>query len=183
MALTATMHRFEIELADCDRNVHDQLELRVARHPSETLRYLLVRVLARCLEHSVTPGEYLEFSPGGVSSPEHPALALTDATGAMLRWIDVGEPAPDRVHKATAAAPEVAVYAHRRSDILLANLRAAELRRAERVRLHAFDEALLDRLEALAGRRDTWGLTVADRTLYLQAGGETLTGAVSRETL
>lgn len=183
MAQTATMHRFEIQLADCDRDVHDNLELRVARHPSETLRYLLVRVLARCLEHSVTPGEQLDFSPGGVSSPEYPALALSDPTGAMLRWIDVGEPAPDRVHKATASAPEVAIYAHRRPAILLDALRAADLRRAERVRVHAFDDTFLDALHEVTGRRDTWALTVADRTLYLEVGGTTLTGAVSHATL
>ncbi|MGH9750400.1 MAG: YaeQ family protein, partial [Candidatus Polarisedimenticolia bacterium] len=41
MALTATMHAFDIELADADRGVYETLELRVARHPSESVEYLL----------------------------------------------------------------------------------------------------------------------------------------------
>ena len=44
MALTATMRRFEIELADSDRGVYEALDLRVAQHPSESERYLVARV-------------------------------------------------------------------------------------------------------------------------------------------
>ena len=40
MALTATMHHFQITLSDVDRGVYEALDLRVARHPSETMRYL-----------------------------------------------------------------------------------------------------------------------------------------------
>ena len=36
MALGATIYLFNIELADSDREVYTALELRVARHPSET---------------------------------------------------------------------------------------------------------------------------------------------------
>jgi uncharacterized protein YaeQ len=36
MALTATIHNFDIELADSDRGVYESLALRVARHPSES---------------------------------------------------------------------------------------------------------------------------------------------------
>ena len=46
MALSATIYVFAIELADSDRRVYPSLELRVARHPSETAEYLFTRVLA-----------------------------------------------------------------------------------------------------------------------------------------
>ena len=35
MALTATIHNFDVELADVDRGVYETLAVRVARHPSE----------------------------------------------------------------------------------------------------------------------------------------------------
>ena len=40
------IHRFEIALADVDRGVYQDLDLRVARHPSEDISYLVTRVLA-----------------------------------------------------------------------------------------------------------------------------------------
>ncbi len=51
MAETATVYQFTIDLADMDRGVYETLALRVARHPSETVEYMLVRVLAYCLEY------------------------------------------------------------------------------------------------------------------------------------
>ena len=71
MAQTATIHSLTIDLADLDRGVYKTLELRVARHPSETAEYMLTRVLAYCLEYqegmcslSVTGGE-IYLSIGG----------------------------------------------------------------------------------------------------------------------
>jgi cyclopropane fatty-acyl-phospholipid synthase-like methyltransferase len=45
MALSATIHHFQVTLSDVDRNVYETLDLRVARHPSESARYLTTRML------------------------------------------------------------------------------------------------------------------------------------------
>src|ERR1700756_1122760 len=50
MALTATIHNFTVQLADVDRGVYQDFELRLARHPSETTEFMLARLLAYCLE-------------------------------------------------------------------------------------------------------------------------------------
>ena len=50
MALGATMHTFDVQLADVDRGCYENLTLRVARHPSETDAYMVTRLLAYCLE-------------------------------------------------------------------------------------------------------------------------------------
>ena len=52
MALTATIYNFDIELADSDRHVYESLNLRVARHPSESEEYLVTRLLAYLLEYA-----------------------------------------------------------------------------------------------------------------------------------
>src|SRR6476469_1711066 len=106
MALPVTMRRFEIALADADREIYEQLDLRVAQHPSESERYLVARVLARVLEH----GEGLEFSKGGVSDDTEPALVQRDLRGDLRAWIEVGAPDPERLHKATKKSPRVVVY-------------------------------------------------------------------------
>ena len=69
MAETATIYQFSIDLSDMDRGVYDTLELRVARHPSETAEYMVVRVLAYCLEYQ----EGIMMTEG-VSSGDEPAL-------------------------------------------------------------------------------------------------------------
>src|SRR5215212_2985564 len=50
MAQTATIYNLAVDLSDVDRGVYEQLDIRIARHPSETAEYMLVRVLAYCLE-------------------------------------------------------------------------------------------------------------------------------------
>src|SRR3984885_13958765 len=125
MALNATIHTFEINLSDLDRNVHQALAFRLARHPSETAEYLMTRLLAYCLEYR----EGLSFSKGGLSDPDAPALAVHDLTGALLRWIEIGLPEPARLHRASKASPEVAIYSHKDVDMLLARLAEEKIHR------------------------------------------------------
>ena len=87
MALSATIYNFDIQLADMDRSVYESLSLRVACQPSETVEYLLSRVLAYCLEYR----EGIGFSRG-IAEPDVPALSVHDLTGALQVWIDVGAP-------------------------------------------------------------------------------------------
>src|SRR5271157_4437137 len=108
MALTATMHHFHVTLSDVDRGVYETLDLRVARHPSESRRYLTTRTLAYCLSYE--PG--IVFSRGGLSSADEPPIEVRDPTGILLAWIDVGFPSAERLHKATKAARRVARYTH-----------------------------------------------------------------------
>src|SRR5437763_11400066 len=108
MALTATIYNFEIDVADADRAVYESLALRVARHPSESEAYLVTRVLAYLMELA----EGIEFS-GGVSTPEEPAIAIRDLTGAITAWIDIGAPDAARLHKASKVSKRVVVYTHK----------------------------------------------------------------------
>ncbi len=46
MALTATIYNLRIDLADIDRGIYETLEICVPRHPSETIEYMFMRVVA-----------------------------------------------------------------------------------------------------------------------------------------
>ena len=105
MAQAATLYQFTIDLSDMDRGVYETLDVRVARHPSETMAYMLVRVLAYCLEYQ----EGISLTEG-VSSGDEPALLVRDLTGQVLAWIEVGLPDADRLHRASKRAARVAVY-------------------------------------------------------------------------
>lgn len=175
MALTATIHTFDIELADSDRHVYESLALRVARHPSESPEYLVTRVLAFALE--VTEG--IQFSRG-LSEPASPAIEVRDLTGALRAWIDVGLPDADRLHRAGKAAARVAVYTHRDPALLVDRLAGARIHRAEALELYAIDRALVAALAARLERRMAFSLSVTGRDLYVTIGPETLVGHVAR---
>lgn len=178
MALTATIHTFDIQLADVDRGVYETLALRVARHPSEAEEYLLTRVLAYCLEYA----DGIAFSKG-LAEPDEPALAVRDLTGALRAWIEVGAPDAARLHKASKAAPRVAVYTHKDPVQLRRQLAGERIHRADALELYAVDRALLAELAQRLERRMAFDLSVTEGQLYLSLDGETLSGAVTREAL
>jgi uncharacterized protein YaeQ len=173
--IASTIYNFDIELADSDRGVYESLALRVARHPSESEEYLLTRVLAYTLEYT----EGIAFSRG-LSEPDEPALSVRDLTGAIRSWIEIGAPDAARLHKASKAAPRVAVYTHKDPAQWLRNLAGERIHRAEALELYAIDRGLIAALTARLERRVAFSLSVTDRELYLSIGTDTLTGAVTR---
>jgi uncharacterized protein YaeQ len=173
MALTATIYNFDVELADADRQVYESLALRVAQHPSESEEYLVARVLAYLLEFR----DGIEFSRG-VSTPDEPAIAIRDLTGAITAWIEIGTPDAARLHKASKAAGRVVVYTHKDPTQFLKQLAGEKIHRAEALELYAIDRALIDALVARLGRRVAFSLSITDRELYVSIGSDNLTGAV-----
>jgi uncharacterized protein YaeQ len=173
--IAATIYNVEIELADSDRQVYESLELRVARHPSESQEYLVTRILAYALEYT----EGIAFSRG-LSEPDEPPIAVRDLTGTLQAWIDIGSPDAARLHKAAKAAPRVAVYTHKDPAQLIRNLSGERIHRAEALELYAVDRALVAALAARLERRMAFSLSINERDLYLSIGDATLTGPVSR---
>ena len=175
MALSSTIYNFDIQLSDVDRNVYETLALRVARHPSETEEYLVTRVLAYCLEYV----EGIAFSKG-LAQADEPAIVVRDLTGDLRAWIEVGAPDADRLHKASKAAPRVAVYIFKEPRIYLGQLAGARIHRAESIEIFSVDRDLLQGLVGRLDRRTTLELAVTDRHIYATIGGETIDGRIER---
>jgi uncharacterized protein YaeQ len=175
MALGDTVYVFEIELANSDRDVYESLKLRVARHPSETAEHMLTRVLGYCLEY--TEGVALT---NGLSEPDEPAITVRDLTGALRAWIDVGSPEAARLHRASKAAPRVAVYTHKDAAQLVTRLSAERIHRVEALEVYAMDFDWLSSLAQSLQRRTTFTLTVSEQHIYLSLGDETFSGAIRR---
>jgi uncharacterized protein YaeQ len=179
MALPATMRRFEIALADSDREIYESLDWRVAQHPSESDRYLVARVVARALEH----GEGLEFSKGGVSDDTEPALVQRDLRGDLVAWIEIGAPTPDRLHKATKACRRVVVYTWKSPEGQVDAIRERGVHRAEAIELNALTAEFLDAVAATLDRVNRWELSVAGGALYLTINGTLFEGAVQKHAV
>jgi uncharacterized protein YaeQ len=175
MALGSTIFAFDIELADADRGVYETLALRVAQHPSETPDYLLTRVLAYCLEFA----EGIGFSKG-LSDPDDPAIYVRDLTGALQAWIDIGLPEPERLHRASKAAPRVAVYQHKDPAQWARKIADAKIHRAEKLDVFCFDRAWLARIVQRLERRMQFSLARSEGEIYLTLGGETTQTVLTR---
>lgn len=169
MALNATIYQFDIELADADRARYETLALRVARHPSEAEDYLIARVLA----YALNVDEGLAWSRG-LSTPDEPAIAARDLTGALTAWIDVGLPDAPRLHRAAKAAARVAVYAHKDTGAWLRALAGQRIHRAEALELYALPRGLVEALVTRLARRNAFALAVSGGELFLTLGDETL---------
>lgn len=178
MALTSTIHIFNIELADSDRGVYETLELRLARHPSETEEHLVTRLLAYCL--AFTPG--IAFSKG-LADVSEPAIAVRDLTGALEIWIDIGAPDAARLHRASKAAPQVVVYTHKNPALLLRQWTGQRIHRAETLELYSFDQTLIADVVARLTRRMDLVVSRAGGHLYVTIGSEALGGAVESHQL
>ena len=174
MALTATVYHLQVTLSDVDRGVYQSIDLRLARHPSESMRYLLTRTLAYCLSYE----EGIAFSKGGLSSSEEPPIAIHDPTGILVAWIDIGAPSADRMHKASKAARRVAIFTH--TDLALLRKEAASrpihkpIHKVESIEVFLVDPRFLDALEPKIDRNTKLEIVRNDGQLYVTVGGATL---------
>ena len=178
MALNATVYNFSVQLADIDRGVYENLELRLARQSSETAEYLLVRVLAYCLEY--TEGIVLTE---GVAAVDEPAVLVRDLTGRITAWIEVGTPDAERLHRGSKLAGRAAVYVHRDPQPYLNLLAGQRIHRAEAIPLLAFDRAFLRDAAAALQRRSALSLSVTEGQLYLDIDGKAYASPVERHSL
>jgi uncharacterized protein YaeQ len=178
VALSATVYHLQIELSDVDRGVYEALDLRLARHPSETMRYLLTRAIAYCLCYE----EGIAFSKG-LSTVDDPAIWIRDLQGTLRAWIEVGTPSAERLHKASKASPRLVVFTHNDPDLLLEAARERAIHKVDSIEVYAIDGAFLDALAATTDRNTKWALVHTEGTLYVTSGAESFSTAVVRHTL
>ena len=178
MALTATLYNLTIDLSDIDRGVYETLELRVARHPSETMEYMTTRVLAYALEYQ----EGIAMTEG-VSSGDEPAVLVRDLTGRVAAWIEVGMPDASRLHRASKLADRVAVYTHRDVRQLLAQCAGEKVHRAADIPIYAFDRSFIDGVAASIDRRTSLALSITDRDVYVALDDRTFTSRVAEHRI
>ncbi|MBN9612331.1 MAG: YaeQ family protein [Actinobacteria bacterium] len=174
MAISATIHVFDVQLADVDRGVYEDLSVRVARHPSETEPFMVTRLLAHCLEYE----EGIAFAGGGVSSTDEPAVLVKDLTGRLTAWIEIGAPDAQRLHYGSKLADRTAVYTHRDPEKLLASWEGKQIHRADEIVLRSFDPGFVDSVVAELARRNTMTVSASDGQLYLDLNGTALNSRI-----
>jgi uncharacterized protein YaeQ len=179
MAQAPVLYDFDIALSHVDRNLDVPLSMKVARHPSETLERLWLRVLAYCWLYE----ERLAFGPG-LSDPDSPDLELKDYTGQTTLWVRVGKADPVKVQRAvdqnSSARVAVIFGAAARMDSFIADAREVGALRVARAELAAIDAGVIDALARVESRRTKLSLTIVGDHLYVDRGGTTFDGAITR---
>ena len=163
MAQTATLYRFHIDLSDVDRGRYEQLDLRVAMHPSEIEAFLLTRVIAFALNAE----RGLEFSPGGLSDTDAPCIRGVSDNGTLETWIEVGSPSARKLNKAAKAARNVKVYTYKDANALLAEMQSEKIHRVQEIPVYAISQKFLDDVAKTLDRNNSWSMLYHDEILTI----------------
>lgn len=170
MALSATIFKADLNIADMDRNYYADHRLTIARHPSETDERMMVRLLAFACHAS----EQLQFTRGLSSDEDEPDLWEKDLTGNIDLWIDVGLPDPKRVRKACHRARRVFIYVYGRTADMWWQRNQQELSRFDNLTVIYWNKDSTDALAAMADRAMRLQCTLQDNQLLLSGDSSSL---------
>jgi uncharacterized protein YaeQ len=169
MALKATIYKAELSIADLDRNYYAEHNLTLARHPSETDERMMVRLLAFAL----FADEALTFGKG-LCVDDEPDLWQRDLTGAVDRWIDVGQPDEKWIRKASGRSGEVVIVSFgRAADTWWSGIRS-KLTRLTNLRVLNLAPDTAPALAALTERGMRLQCTIQDGQVWVTNGQETV---------
>lgn len=179
MALPSVLHHVDLKLADVDRGVEQALALKVARHPSETIDRMWLRILALAWQWQ----EGIGFGPG-LCEPEAPDVLAARPDGTPAVVVRVGRPDVERIARdvARSAGARVAVLFEgpRWMEGFVAEAEERGVERLARAELAAVDPPLLAALARHDGRRVRGELTLVGDHLYLTVDAESLDGPLHR---
>jgi uncharacterized protein YaeQ len=170
------LYQFEIALSDVDRGIYQTLDFRLNQHPSENGLYLLTRALAYALSYQ----ENLEFSPQGLADPDVPALLAPHPMGGYELWIEIGNPSPKRLHKASKASRHVKVYTYKNPELIVKEVATETVHRAEEIIIFGLDTKFLERLESSLKKKNIWTLLHQEGLLDLATGDANLSTNLRR---
>ncbi|MFT6924770.1 MAG: hypothetical protein ACJAZP_000328 [Psychromonas sp.] len=163
MALKPTIFKMNINLSNLNNDHYDTLNLTVAQHPSETVERMMARVMAYCLNAQ----EFLSFTKG-LSVADDPDIWVKSLDDQLLLWIDMGEPAFDRIKKASRLAKQVKVYSFNSKSAVWWKQSSADFGKLN-IDVYQFNFEQVQALAKLLKRTMDYSVTIAGDTLYIAA--------------
>ena len=163
MALKPTIYKFTISLSDLNRDHYETLNLTIAQHPSETIERMMVRVVAYCINADAE----LEFTRG-VSAVDEPDLWQHTLDGQLSLWIDVGEPAVDRIKKASRLTKAVKVYSFNSKSPIWWKQNEEDFNKLSAT-IYQLPWEQVQSLSALIARTMNFSVTITDESAYVAA--------------
>ncbi|MBT0570422.1 YaeQ family protein [Curvibacter sp. CHRR-16] len=178
MALKATIYKANLQIADIDHGYYADHALTLARHPSETDERMMVRLVALALQahqlQDLCNGDGTLAFGAGLSDPEDPDASLTDFTGAMRLWIEVGQPEDKPISKACNKADAVVLYAYSHPAEVWWKGIAGKLNRLDKLQVWRIPSEQSQALLPLAQRSMQLQATIQEGALLLSDGQHTV---------
>lgn len=107
MAISSTINKVSLSIANMDTHYYQSHELTVAQHPSENDFRFMIRLIA----FSLNADEQLTFTKG-MNNDDDPELWLKSLTDEIELWIDFGQFDEKRICKACGRAKQVIIYTY-----------------------------------------------------------------------
>ena len=174
MALKATIHKANIQLADMDRHVYTDISVTIARHPSENDERMMIRVLALVLGWPQDTSEGTLELAKDMWEPDEPALWQKNFSDEILHWVEVGQPDDKRLMKASGRARQVSLWAFQSSTPIWWSGIASKLTRAQNLTVWQVPTEQSQALATLARRSMALQVTVQDGTAWVNDGEQTV---------
>ena len=174
MAIKATIHKAQLQIADMDRAVYADHNVIIARHPSETDERMMIRLLAFALNVPADDKRgNLEFAKD-LWDVDEPALWHKDYTDAVLHWIDVGQPDDKRLLRAAGRAERVTVIGFASSTPVWWKGIESKITRAANLVVWQIEAAQSQALAKLAERGMQLQVTVQDGTVWMSTATQSV---------
>ncbi|MDH5354611.1 MAG: YaeQ family protein [Gammaproteobacteria bacterium] len=166
MALKSTIFKVVLQIADMERDYYAEHSLTIARHPSETDKRMMLRLLAFCIDAN----EKLAFSKG-ISTDDEPDLWQHELHGEISHWIELGLPDERRIRKACSRARRVTIYTYnQRSFDVWWHQIENKLTRFDNLSIFNISDSELDSLGKLARRTMQLQCTIQDGDIWIGDG-------------
>jgi len=161
LAQKPTIYKQKITVSDLQRNYYDTLNLTIALHPSETEQRLMARVLA----YTINAQQGLSFTKG-LSSVDEPDIWVRGLDQQISLWIDIGEPAVDRIKKATRRSKRVRVYSFNTKSETWWQQCQTKMARLN-VSVYRFDSLSIEKYAELLERTMDYSVTITEDSAYI----------------
>ena len=107
MAISSTINKVSLSIANMDTHYYESHELTMAQHPSENDFRFMIRLIAFILNAD----EQLTFTKG-MNNDDEPELWLKSLTNEIELWVDFGQLSEKRIRKACGRAKQVIIYTY-----------------------------------------------------------------------
>lgn len=160
MAISSTINKVSLNIADMDRHYYQNHELTMAQHPSETDFRFMMRLVAFIANAS----EMLSFTKG-MGTDDEPDLWKKALTNDIELWIDLGQVDEKRIRKACGRADQVIIYTyHERKARVWWKQQQEKLQRFDNLRIfHIHAEGV----ESMVQRSMNLQCNIQDGDIYL----------------
>jgi len=162
MARNASIYRVQLELSHVDRDVYAELQLTLARHPSETMERTVMRLFSFGLRYD----EGLEFGRG-VSATDEPDLWRRSGDGRVIEWIEVGQPEARRLIKASRQSERCQLFVFGEGAERWRQAQLEDTKLPDNLSVARIDDAFIEALAESTDRQIRWSMTISEATIFL----------------